>query len=103
MFLPKIMIVAATTLLATQTMSQPIGDASRGKNLATTWCTSCHLVDQSGADLAPSFGSIAVAPGLTDANIRDWLIDPHDNMPPFNLSEDEIRDIIAYLNQLRIE
>lgn len=101
--LPTVFIAAILT--GPGALAQMQGDVERGANIAQRWCSSCHLVTAEGvaSDTAPPFYSIAIDPDLTDANIRDWLISPHGLMPTFDLSEDEVRDIVAYIGSIRRE
>ena len=103
--MPRISLAVAALVVATPAFAQMPGNAERGGELAETWCSSCHLVTAEGTatDAAPPFHSIAIAPDLSDEGIRAWLIDPHGNMPVVDLSEDEIRDIVAYMHELRGE
>lgn len=78
------------------------GDAARGQALANTWCASCHLVDPNGTgkDTAPPFPQIAKQ-GLPDQDeARAFVTAPHPPMPNFDLTRDQIDDIVAYLNSL---
>lgn len=78
------------------------GDAEAGHALARVWCSSCHLVDQSdqGRDTAPPFATIANRNPADRRWLRGWLIQPHPPMPNFNLSRQEIDNIVAYLDSL---
>lgn len=78
------------------------GNAEAGHALARVWCSSCHLVDQSeqALDTAPPFATIANRNPADRRWLRGWLIQPHPPMPNFNLSRQEIDDIVAYLDSL---
>lgn len=58
------------------------------------------MVDRSGqgSDAAPPF--VAVARQNTRGWVRAWLAAPHPPMPNFNLSRQQIDDIVAYLDSL---
>jgi cytochrome c len=79
--------------------------AEKGQVLAQTLCNTCHLVDGSVAGQVtvgiPSFRGIANRLGQTSERIRNVLIDPHPPMPNVRLSNDEISDLIAFLETLR--
>ncbi|HXV26058.1 MAG TPA: cytochrome c [Alphaproteobacteria bacterium] len=79
----------------------------QGRDLARTWCSGCHLVEeeggQSGSDAAPPFSVIAHDPSLTPDQLRSWLVDPHPPMPNLSLTRDEIEDLVAYIGSLRAE
>lgn len=78
------------------------GDAASGHSLARQWCTSCHIVDDSGrgSDTAPPFAAIARRRADNPAWVRTWLVAPHPPMPNFNLSRQQIDDVVAYLQSL---
>jgi mono/diheme cytochrome c family protein len=78
------------------------GDPTRGRALARTWCSSCHMTEPSntGKDLAPSFLSIAKRGHPDQLKARAFLNAPHPPMPDFNLSRNQIDDIVAYLQSL---
>jgi len=72
-----------------------------GKALAQKLCTSCHVIDGigSGTDAAPSFESSAAKRG--DDFLHAFLSKPHGNMPPTDLTNDQIGSIIAYIESLK--
>jgi len=73
----------------------------QGKALAQKQCSSCHVVDGQGggSDAAPSFSSIATTRG--DEFLHTWLIKPHGNMPPVDLTNEQTNSIIAYIESLK--
>jgi len=77
------------------------GDAAAGHELARLWCSSCHFVDGSGrgSDTAPPFATIAQNNRDNQGWLR-WLKSPHPPMPNFNLSRQQIDDIVAHLGNL---
>lgn len=78
------------------------GSHDAGLRLAQHWCSGCHALEDtpSAADAAPSFPDIAQARGQDRRWLRAWLMAPHPQMPDFNLSREEIEDVIAYLSSL---
>ena len=75
------------------------GDPEVGRELALRWCTSCHVVDLEGhgADAGPAL----LGDGQrTPDELRGWLAAPHPPMPNFDMSRQEIEDIVAYLESL---
>ena len=78
-------------------------DVGQGHALARQWCAGCHQVEAGGAmnEVAPSFLAIAGSPNVTPERLRDWLFSPHPNMPDFNLTWNEVKSIIAYLESLK--
>jgi cytochrome c oxidase subunit 2 len=102
--------------------SAPQGAASAGLDTFRQICTACHavngLTDADGNEIPPSNN----APNLThlmsrscfagcilemnDENLRRWIEDPPavkagSWMPDYGLSEQQISDLIAYLNTLK--
>ena len=96
-------VVAAVFCQSALSPAVAAGDAQAGHDLALRWCTSCHIVDQSGRgpDTAPPFPSIALQNRDDRRWVRAWLADPHPPMPNFNLSQPQIDDVAAYLESLR--
>lgn len=78
------------------------GNGPAGQALAQRWCSACHAVDRVGpaSDTAPAFSTIARTAHRDDAWLRAWLTDPHPPMPNFQLSRQQIDDIMAYLGSL---
>lgn len=81
---------------------KPVGDAARGEALATRWCGGCHLPSSTGAatDVAPSFHWVAQQTAKNPGFIRAFLNKPHAPMPPINLDQQEIADLVAYFAEL---
>ena len=82
------------------------GVASDGKVIAMTWCSACHLVAPaaSGQKVAadvPTF--VSIAQGLpTDADVLSaFIANPHPPMPNLGLSQQDVRDLLAYIATLR--
>jgi mono/diheme cytochrome c family protein len=78
------------------------GDPEVGAELAQRWCTSCHVVDHAGhgADAGPALPALLGDGQRTEDELRGWLAAPHPPMPDFDLSRQEIEDIVAYLASL---
>lgn len=94
-------VLALLTMLASTAQAQ--GDPRKGRTLARSWCTGCHLVEPSGlgSDTAPPFAIIANDPARTPPRLKRWLADPHPPMPNLKLSNREIDDLVAYLESLK--
>jgi mono/diheme cytochrome c family protein len=110
---------AAVALLASglagAAAAQEAGDPAAGRRLAQTWCANCHVVAPGGAagaapgspsparanDAAPTFPGIARLPSTTSMSLRAFLQTPHAAMPNYQLSHDELDDVVAYLLSLR--
>ena len=71
----------------------------RGKELAKQWCASCHTAPPQASDAAPSFA--AVAQQHPPGQIRAFLAKPHGTMPPLELSNEQIDDIVLYIETLK--
>ncbi|MBU6499054.1 MAG: hypothetical protein KGJ41_00050 [Rhodospirillales bacterium] len=85
--------------------AQELGDAAMGHQLATTWCSACHVVapDQAHAmvDGTPTFSAIAAMKSTTVLSLRVFLQTPHGKMPNLQLSRNETDDLISYILSLR--
>jgi len=96
----RVLLVIGAIALASPACAQ--GDAASGRQLTGTWCTACHVVDVDGhgADVGPALPALLGDGQRTPDEIRGWLADPHPPMPNFDLSRQEIEDIVAYLQSL---
>jgi mono/diheme cytochrome c family protein len=87
--------------------AQDIGDVHQGRQLALDVCAACHAVragqTQSPLATAPSFEEIAHVPGMTAAALAVWLTGQshHPTMPNFIISQQQVRNVSAYLLSLR--
>ena len=77
-------------------------DPKAGEFLAEHWCTSCHVVGDTGNgnDAAPTFQAIATRHAGDASWLKAWLAAPHPPMPNLTLSREEIDNIVAYLGTL---
>jgi mono/diheme cytochrome c family protein len=96
------LLLAGVLLLPAAALAQP-PDVLVGAQLAQTWCAGCHQVTTSGPvkDAVPGFLEIARRPETTEAGLRAFLRMPHGQMPNFELSDANIRPLIAYILSLR--
>ena len=77
-------------------------DTARGQALARRWCAACHLVQLRLTNIdPPTFTAIANDPGKTPDYLRNFLVSPHKDMPPIQLTSPQIEDLIAYLGSLK--
>ena len=76
------------------------GDPDRGRALAQVWCVNCHVVGNSGKDTAPPLAEIARRGDPAQREARAFLNAPHPPMPNFNLANQQIDDLVAYLQSL---
>ena len=70
-----------------QPSNEPEGDAANGESIVNSRCMGCH-----GGNPA-----IENAGSMTDEELRDLFANGKGGMPPVNLSESELLDVIAYL------
>lgn len=94
-------LIVAACFGPVQLQAQVKGDPTSGRQIAQTWCTSCHALSAASTnDIAPSFPAIAQNSAKTEDQLRTWLMRPHAPMPDYSLSRDDINDIIAFLQTL---
>lgn len=78
---------------------------ARGRDLVARNCASCHAIDrneQSPNPKSPPFRSLATRhSGLSLREpLTRGIAAPHDQMPKFDLTTDDVDSIIAYINSL---
>ncbi len=103
---PVGLAVAGLVLLsAGSVMAQANGDPEEGHEIATKWCSNCHVVDRETKNAAstgaPTFPAIAQMKSVTPMGLRVFLQTPHERMPDLHLSRAEMDDLIAYILSLR--
>ena len=102
---PLLVTLAVPGVAAAQSVVSG-GVVANGKAIAMTWCSACHLVaPAAGAAKAssdiPTFTAIAqMLPDSADF-LAAFIANPHPPMPNFNLSRQDIRDLLAYIASLR--
>lgn len=75
------------------------GDASRGEQAFTIHsCIQCHGAGGAGGGIGPRL--IGVASSLSPEQIYDYVKHPRAPMPDFKLNDDEIADLVAYVDSL---
>ncbi len=79
------------------------GDVSAGADVATRWCTGCHLIHPAASGPAvqgpPAFDQLART--RAPEALRSFLTRPHRPMPPLELSRADIDNLVAYIESLR--
>jgi mono/diheme cytochrome c family protein len=98
----KFMAVASLALASAAPAAA--ADALHGKDIATRWCASCHLVERgqtSASDQAPPFASIAKTPDFDQTRLAFLLLLPHPNMPKMSLNRAEVADLTDYIRSLK--
>lgn len=78
------------------------GDAAAGRDLALTWCSSCHVVKGGppASDAVPPLAAVAHQPEASPDRLRGFLAQPHGGMPPLHLTRQEIENLIAYMQSV---
>ena len=77
-------------------------NAARGQALARRWCAACHLVQlRLTAIDPPTFTAIANDPSKSPDYLRVFFVSPHKDMPPIQLTSQQIEDLIVYLGTLK--
>ena len=75
------------------------GDATRGaQDFTIHSCMQCHGVGGEGGGIGPRL--IGVSTSLEPEQIYDFIKHPRAPMPDFQLSDDEIADLVAYVDSL---
>ncbi len=95
---------AASAAMAQSTLGPGLGDAGRGRLIATTWCASCHLVAPGQARVStdvPSFASMAQRLPTDVDVLAAFVANPHPPMPNLSLSRQDIRDVLTYIATLK--
>ena len=92
--------------------AKPAGDAARGKiEIEQAGCTACHAipgVEGPRGMIGPALENIAAKPTIAGQlpnsreNLARWIqnpqaFEPGNTMPTLGLSEEQVRDIAAYL------
>ena len=81
--------------------AEPAGDAATGKKIfSESRCISCHTVEGKGNGSAPELSKVAssATPGWLLAFLRDpQAFDPVTRMPRYHFSDQESRDLVAYV------
>jgi nitric oxide reductase subunit C len=76
-------------------------EAKQGKLVFQKYnCIACHQVYGLGGYLGPDLTNVTSGPGKGKEYIHSLLKYGTTRMPDFNLSDDEISDLMAYLNYL---
>jgi mono/diheme cytochrome c family protein len=96
-----LLLVSAGPVVAQEQGGPP--SAARGQALARRWCAACHLTQLRLTPTdPPTFYAIAKDPQKTPEYIRNFLVSPHKDMPPIQLTPGQIDDLIAYFEDLKV-
>ncbi|MBI1341112.1 cytochrome C [bacterium] len=101
-----LMIGAVFTLPAIAPASaQKVGDADAGLAYASRSCAGCHAIDplteRSPNPAAPTFRSIASAPGMTLTAFNVWMTTGHKDMPHLIVPIDQREDLYSYIATMK--
>lgn len=97
------MIVLAAVSLAgcgdkgDDTAGGVVGDATAGETVFNDVCTACHGADGLGSEgYSPSLADETL--DLEDSEISDVILNGYGEMPAQDLTEQQVADVIAYMN-----
>ncbi|WP_010277026.1 cytochrome c oxidase subunit II [Paenibacillus senegalensis] len=87
---------------------------AQGEEVFRTNCLSCHAVGADGMSMGPNLTGFAdreMIAGIlehTDENLKNWISDtqsikPGNKMPSFNLSDEQMNQLVDYLNELKLQ
>lgn len=96
-----IALVSLTTVSAAEAQDR----VERGRDIARTWCATCHavgLADQPSAVVGPpSFAALAADPTFDEGRLAIAILTPHPVMPNFPITRFDIAALAAYIASLR--
>ena len=94
-----------TTLFAVAVLIPPAAaqDVEAGRQIAKRWCSSCHEIGKAPVQnvVSPPFAAVARMPSTTTISLNAFLSTPHNRMPNYSLTQQEIADVSAYILSLR--
>ncbi|MCG8354820.1 MAG: cytochrome c [Kiloniellales bacterium] len=93
--------------LAFAATAQAAGDSAKGKETATAWCARCHVIGTfnkyGGINSTPSFFIMARKPEVYSAKLLTFQERrPHAALH-FDVSEQDLEDILSYVGTLKPE
>jgi mono/diheme cytochrome c family protein len=99
------LVTGIVLVAAGAAQAQPTGEPLKGRAFAEEICAECHAVlrgqRQSPNGEAPTFEEIATTPGMTSVALTAALRTPHRRMPNIILSDEQLRNVIAYFLSLQ--
>lgn len=107
-FTRRLAMALLALVAADPAVAQPgFADPSRGREIAESLCSTCHIVDASPGNIAKSdissFFAIANRVEQSQERLAGAIIFPHPEMPTVSFTNKELRDVIAYIMSLRSE
>ena len=105
-FIPALIVITTTMAPGTEPCAQAQAERiAVGRTVAESWCANCHLVGRQAqgpaGDAAPPFAAVAALPSTTEMSLRAFLRTPHSRMPDYQLSQNELDGVVAYILSLR--
>ncbi len=101
----ELLIAGMVTFGLTGEAAAQEADIAAGKAYAEQVCAACHAVlaneQISPLPEAPTFQSVAETPGMTEMALTVWLQSSHPTMPNIVLTQDETRNVVAYIRSLK--
>ena len=98
-------LTGTLTVLSATAIAQELGSPMRGQRVAEMICSECHAIEKgatrSANTHAPTFQSLAKTPGMNAMAFRVWLRSSHKEMPNIMLKNEEVDDVIAYVQTLK--
>jgi mono/diheme cytochrome c family protein len=99
---PSLAAVASLLAAGAALAQEPVGVATRGKEMALELCTECHFVAADQTALrgvnGPSFYDLSEDSAVTEFSLRVFLTQtPHPVMPNFIFTDQEADDLAAYI------
>jgi cytochrome c oxidase subunit II len=96
-------LTTAVAALATSVSAQESVDQGR-KYFVDSGCYGCHLVGKTGTPIGPNLSSVGAK--YSRSYLERWLRDPsaqrpNAHMPTLELSEQQVKDLAAFLSSLR--
>jgi mono/diheme cytochrome c family protein len=105
---PMKYLVASMAVLACAmgpVQAQSVGDPMKRAVIARQVCAECHAVErgqrQSSNAHAPAFEAVAKMPGMTSIALTAALRTSHRVMPDIVLSDEQLRNVVAYFLSLK--
>jgi len=94
-------------MIAKTAAEPPLSDRGAGRKLAQDRCGTCHAVSKDMAasphGKAPPFAEVArlYPPEQLAEALSEGIMVGHEDMPEFEFTDDEVSQLIAYLNSLK--
>ena len=98
--------IAPTYILLALACPASAQDADKGRELAKSLCSHCHMGEAQGEKHGPmgvpSFRAVANRPQQTEELVVRWLQSVPSMMPNHHLTQDEMQALAAFIMTLRM-